>query len=239
MSDAARLASQFFLLKPKHTPYDSYPPSADLITAVAAKLDEAIILSAYSAIVSFAEAVSGLQNSSSSWAIVRLYYSCFYSIRSLLMSEGIVPFNGGSEMMLDTSGMRFLKGGSSSHHWNWSSITRTRLKGQWYWSSDSQAAYEKLRSHRESVNYTHGFTDPDQHSCLIAQEANFLRRFRSYRDDVEFFYTYLDDHLALAYPTKLIFQLDTLMLQRSLVFSDEKLAHLGSLWKFKDRCPLR
>jgi uncharacterized protein (UPF0332 family) len=239
MSDAARLASQFFLRKPKDIPYASYPPSADLITAVAAKLDEAVVISAYSAIVSYAEAVSGLQNSSPSWAIVRLYYSCFYSIRSLLISEGIVPFNGGNEMILDTSGIRFLKGGKSSHHWNWLSITSTRLRGQWYCSTDSQAAYKKLRSHRESVNYTHGFNDPDQHSCLISQGADFLKRFRSYRDDVDFFYTYLDDHLALAYPTKLIFQLDTIMQQRSLVFPNEKLAHLRSLWKFKDRCPLK
>ena len=219
-------------------PFTSYQPSAGLITEVAAKLDEAVLLSAYSAIISFAEAVSGLQNASPSWAIVRLYYSCFYSIRSLLISEGIVPFNGGSEMMLDISGNRFIKGGNNSHQWNWSSIISTRLRGQWYCSSDSQAAYGKLKSHRESVNYTHGFTDPDQHSCLIFQEADFLRRFRSYRDDEDFFYTYLDDHLALAYPTKLIYELDTLMRQRSLVFSNEKLAHLRSLWKFKDKCPL-
>src|SRR5690606_37510254 len=104
---------------------------------------------------------------------------------------------------------KFLKGGTSSHHWNWISIRKVvQLSESWFASSDSQEAYERLRKHRENVNYTHAFTDPAFHRCLVSGESDLTKRFRLYRDDGTFLYTYLDDHLAIAYPTKLIFSLD-------------------------------
>lgn len=238
MSDAARLARQHFLSKPQHTPYARFAVQGNDLAQIASNLPDAILSSAYSAVVSYTEALSGLKYGSASWGIVRLYYSCFYSIRAMLIASGILPFNGGAEMLLDTSKGEYIKGGRSSHHWNWASIKSTSVKGEWYCSNDSQSAYEALREHRENVNYTHGFTDPNLHACLTTQEVDLGRRFRAYRDDDKFFYTYLPEHLAVAYPTRLLFHLDKILKSKSLAITEERSEHLKSIWKMKDRCPL-
>lgn len=239
MSDAARLARQSFSSKPAGMQFAHFTPPAGVLSTIGAAIDEAVSESAYSAVVSYAEALSSLKSGSISWSIVRLYYSCFYCIRALLLLKKVVPFNFNGEMLLDVCGAKFIKGGASSHHWNWSSITKvSRLAGAWFLSADSQDSYKKLREYRESVNYTHGFTDPNFHQCLVSGEDDLGKRLRLYRDDSAFFYTYLSDHLAIAYPTRLVFELDAAMQHASISLESEKVAHIKSVWSIKDRCPM-
>jgi hypothetical protein len=238
MSDAARLARQAYLTKPAGVSYAHFQLGSVELTSINGSLSAAAAGSAYSAVISYAEALSGLPHGSISWSIIKLYYSCFYSLRALLLLNQVVPFNGGKEMLLDIDGKRFQKGGKSSHHWNWNSIRKVgTVSASWFASSDSEEAYGKLRKHRENVNYTHCFSDPNFHKCLESDVADLGKRFRIYRDDSEFLYTYLEDHLAIAYPTKLIFQLDSSFKGASLTLEDEKLDHVKSIWKLKDRCP--
>ncbi len=239
MSDAARLARQSFLHKPSGVSYVHFPLPLAERASIGATVHDAVSDSAYAALISYAEALNGIKNESISWSIVRLYYSCFYSIRALLLLNEVVPFNGGEEMLLDIAGAVFLKGGRSSHHWNWTSIKRlSRLSSLWFTSSDSQESYEKLREHRENVNYTHGFTDPNLHSCLAGGGVDFAKRFRAYRDDVAFLYTYLPDHLAIAYPTKLLFALDDAMQAKAIKLDEDRLIYVKKVWSLKDRCPI-
>lgn len=239
MSDASRLARLSFSAKPSGQPFTHFTPTASDVASIAATVNEAVSDSAYAAIISYAEALSAIQHGSISWSIIKLYYSSFYSLRALLLLNQIVPFNCGGEMLLDIRSGSFLKGGKSSHHWNWGSINRiAHLRGSWFISTDSQDTYGKLREHRENVNYTHCFTDPDFHRCLLTGEADLAKRFRTYRDDGSFLYTYLPDHLAIAYPTKLIFHLDLSLQNLSIKLADEKIAHLRKIWSIKDRCPI-
>lgn len=239
MSDSARLARQLFSSKPAGLSYSEFTPRVDDLVEIRNTLNDAVSESAYAAVVSYAEALSSLKNGSISWSIIRLYYSCFYSIRALLFLNKVVPFNSGGEMLLDISNAVFLKGGKSSHHWNWNSIRKiSHLIDGWFFSTDSQESYEKLREHRENVNYTHGFTDPNFHHCLACEQADLGKRFRSYRDDDDFVYTYLADHLAIAYPTKLIFTLDASMKSLSISLEPEKINHIMRIWNIKDRCPI-
>ena len=238
MSDAARLASSAFQNKPLSTPYSLFQISAAEISKIRAEMKVAAIESAYAAVVSYAEALSALQKKSISWSIIRLYYSCFYSLRSLFLMNEIVPFNCRGERLLCVSSGKFQKGGTSSHHWNWSVIRKfPQLNTSWFVSTDSQEAYEKLRKHRENVNYTHAFTDPALHNCLITGEHDLGKRFRVYRDDTPFLYTYLDDHLAIAYPTKLIFTVDAHMLRSSIALPAKSMSHVRAIWSMRDRCP--
>jgi hypothetical protein len=239
MSDAARLASQSFSNKPTGVSYDHFVPSTGDLSTISSTMSDALVESAYAAALSYAEAISGLQKGSISWSIVRLYYSCFYSLRAMLILNQVIPFNCGGEMLLDIQSCKFLKGGRSSHHWNWNTLRKIPyMSKSWFLSSDSQEAYEKLREHRENVNYTHGFTDPDFHHCLISGESDLGKRFRSYRDDGEFMYTYLTDHLAIAYPTMLILDLDKLMRKASIALPTENIDHLKRVWSIKDKCPI-
>jgi hypothetical protein len=238
MSDAARLARQSFLSKPQGQLYSHFAPSAGDIALISSKVNEAVSDSAYAAIVSYAEALSGVQRGSIAWSVVKLYYSCFYSIRALLLLNQVVPFNCKREFLLDIADKKILKGGPSSHHWNWNSIDKIpKVTGNWFASMDSQQSYEKLRGHRESVSYTHSFTDPNLHRCLMSGESDLAKRFRSYRDDGSFLYTYLPDHLSVAYPTKLIFYLDSCLRNASISLEAERIAYLKKIWSMKDRCP--
>ena len=233
------LASQSYSQKPSGTAYSHFHPSANELATISSTIDDAVIGSAFSAALSYAEAISGLQKGSVSWSIIKLYYSCFYSLRAMLILNKIIPFNYNGEMLLDIPNIKFIKGGNSSHHWNWNSIRKIpQLSTHWFISSDSQESYEKLRKHRENVNYTHGFTDPNLHHCLTSSEPDLSKRIRIYRDDSNFLYTYLIDHLAIAYPTKLIFSLDTLMQLTTTRLTAENISHLQKVWPIKDRCPL-
>ncbi len=238
MSDTARLTKQAFAIKPNGIPYGSFsiPPAA--IRSITGQLPTAIIDTAYAAIISYAEAISGLRMGSSSWSVIRLYYSAFYSLKTMMLTRSVISFNAGGEMLFDASTGKFLKGGKSSHHWNWNSFRQTALKHDWFISQDSQDAYNELRNHRENVNYTHSFTDPNLHKCLTSNHLDITRRFRSYRDDVHFLYTYLTDHLAIAYPTKLIYEVDLAMSSLDYRLEPERLRHVRTLWKMQDRCPL-
>lgn len=238
MSDAARLASQSFSRKPKGTVYRHFAPSVSELSSINSVMADAAIDSSYAAVITYAEAISGIQKGSISWSVIRLYYSCFYSLRALLLLSKVVPFNSKGEMLLDAQSGKFLKGGTSSHHWNWNSIRKiAQIRGDWFVSEDSEDAYAKLRQHRENVNYTHSFTDPSFHSCLVSGELDIAKRFRSYRDDAQFLYTYLADHLAIAYPTKLIFSLDASLKGQSLSLPQESIKHANSIWSVKARCP--
>ena len=238
MSDASRLARLAFSQRPHGTPYAKFQLSQTTLDSIEGRRSDAIEDASYSAVVSYVEAFGGIVMGSISWGIIRLYYSSFYSIKALLLLNGIVPFNGGDEMLLEIPSGAFLKGGRSSHHWNWAAFKRTIAKTQWFTSQDVQEAYATLRGYRENVNYTHGFTDPHLHSSLISSEMDLAKRFRVYRDDDAFSYTYLHDHLALAFPTKLIFEVEAQMKIAGLQLASERIDHLKLLWKLKDRCPL-
>lgn len=237
MSDAAKLASRAFGSRPSGTSYAKYMASSHDIANITSKVQDAIIESAYSSAISYSEALSGLRSGSCSWGIIRLYYSSFYSIRSLLFANAVVPFHCGAEMILDLGSGKFLKGGKSSHHWNWNSIRALLVKSEWFGSQDSEEAYNNVRLHRENVNYTHGFTDPNWHSCLVSGEMDLGKRIRTYRDDASFTYTYLPDHLVLSYPTKLIFYLDSVLNGAGISLSADQIAHASKIWPLKDRCP--
>lgn len=238
MSDAARLAQQSFATKPENTPYAKFTISRQSLESISAVIGDAVVDTAYGAVVSYAEALAGVRAGSSSWTIVRLYYSSFYSIKALLFLNNIIPFNHHGEMMLDISTGNFLKGGRSSHHWNWTAFKSTNMQKEWFFSQDSQDAYTALRKDRENVSYTHAFTDPVLHESLICDQPDLTKRFRTYRDDNDFLYTYLSNHRAVAYPTKLILHLDAQLKKRELVLHQERVSHIQTIWKFKDRCPL-
>lgn len=239
MSDASRLAKKRFAAKAAGTPYNKFNLSEFHRDEIRGALESAAGQSAFAAAVTYVEATAGIRSGTISWSIVRLYYACYYCLKAMAIRKGVVPFNTGKdEMLYNARENVFLKGGSSSHHWNWNAIRKVpTLNKQWFYSEDSESAYSELRSHREDVNYRHAFPDPEFHSCLASHTSDLNKRIREYRDDTAFLYTYLGDHLALAYPTKMIFHLEQEMVAGGFSLDDDKKNHLKSLWRMKDRCP--
>lgn len=238
MFDASRLAARSFANKPKDMSYRDYRPSPVDLQSIESTIPLAAIQSAFSACVTISEACVGLSNGSSSWPLVKLYYSAYYSLRCLLLLNGIVPFNERGEMLIDVREQKYLKGGSSSHSWNWNSLRQVgRISREWYLSEEACCAYDKLRSHREDSNYRHGFPEPNVQHSLSNGESNVWKRFRIYKQDDDFFYTYLPDHLVLAFPVRLTFLAAATLSERKLSFGDAQIQYLQKTWHGKDKCP--
>lgn len=238
MSNAGRLARQAYELKPAGLSRQHYQLAASAITQIKDQIESDLSDSAYAAIISYSEALGGFSKGCTSWSVVKLYYSAFYCIRSLLLASDAIPFHSKEHFIFDARGNSFIKGGSSSHHWNWNSIRQVRRLNSWYYSSDSEDSYGNLRDRREDSNYKFAFIDPTFPSFINKGDGDFTRVFRVYRDDSTFFYTYLVDHYVLAYPTALIFALDSVLSQRGAMLTSERRTHVKKIWPLKDRCPI-
>lgn len=238
MSDVGRILRQAYEKKPKGMPLSDYTLDEFQISSIKSQFHDAAVDSAYAAVLSFSEALSGLSSGSTSWPIVKLYYSCYYSLKSTLLFSSIAPFMSKEQILFDAESGRFFKGGQSSHNWNWRSFERIEcLTDNWIFSEDSRVAYEALRGHRENVNYTHGFTDPNFHRCLPNIPDGLEKSICAYRDDEDFIYTYLQDHLMLSYPTKVVFSLGKEMSERDARFAESRCGHIGSVWPLRSRGP--
>jgi hypothetical protein len=238
MSNTGRLARQAFELKPAGLSRQDYQFTASVISQITDQVDADVSDAAYAAIVSYSEALGGFSKGSTSWGVVKLYYAYFYCIRSLLLASGAIPFHSKDHLIFDIKGNSFVKGGASSHHWNWSGIRKIRRLDAWYYSSDSEEFYGNLRDRREDSNYRFAFIDPKFPSFINNGDGDVSKIFRVYRDGSEFFYTYLVDHYVLAYPTALIFALDTVLSKRDAKLTSERRSHVKKIWPLKDRCPI-
>lgn len=91
----------------------SGPQAKKLAVALAEDARGAI----YSAVVSIADAFSGLQNGYFSWATVKLYYSCFYLARAALARRGYCVFYVSHSPMSVAAlgGSRIMKHKGNSH----------------------------------------------------------------------------------------------------------------------------
>ncbi len=238
MSNAGRLAKQAYATKPHGVERQRFQLSKNALDQIAERIEQDISDASYAAIVSYAEALSGLEKGYTSWSIVKLYYSSFYCVRALVILSDIVPFYQKDHLLLDLQSNSFHKGGSSSHHWNWSSLRQIKRLSQWYYSLDSQDAYEKLRERREDANYRVAFIDPVFPEFIEKKDGDLSKAFRIYRDDHQFFYTYLSGHYCLAYPTALLFSLEREIKNRRILFVEERRKHVKSIWPLRDRCPM-
>ncbi len=239
MSSAAKLAAALMTGRPKGTPYADYTlgiaRAQGITTAIAADVQDAV----YAAALSYSEALRGLGARNTTWALVKLYYSAFYSLRASLLLDDIIPFFCGEFYLCDARTGAVQKGGRSSHNWHWKSVRSYQRLSGWYYSDDSNNAYDQLRDMREEVSYRAGFSDPSWPNYLYqASMYGVAKSFRTYRDDNGFFYTYLADHLAMAYPTKLLLEVCSRYAAGEQRLEEEQSEHLHKVWPLKDRPPL-
>lgn len=237
MANSAKLAKVAFERKPNGQDKKYYQLDSRIVAQISSETRNDAAEAAFSAAVSYCEAINGLKNGSASWAIVKLYYSSFYCLRSILYANNLIPFEAGKFLIFDCQENTFINGGASSHKWDWKSIRSVDRLNYWIFSEDSATAYKSLCNNRDDANYKKLFTDPDLPDCLTTSESDISKRIKTYREDQAFFYTYLDEHLTLAYPTKLIYSLDAILSSIIPALSAERKTHLKKRWLLKERCP--
>lgn len=80
----------------------------------------------YSATLSFLSAIDGLQGAQFSWAMVKLYYACFYAARSILASNGTCVFYCGTKpfSVRLVTGFQIRKEKGTTHKVVWNIFSR-------------------------------------------------------------------------------------------------------------------
>jgi hypothetical protein len=162
----------------------------------------------YSGLVSFIDALVGLNSGSFSWSTVKLYYSCFYAARSLLASNGIAIFYDGKKpyTLKLTLGAIPKKEDGVTHQVVWKVLARELANSPLLGDIDGSPAYAWMTSIREAANYKNcKFYDPfaPRHFSWI-ESAGVKLSLSQYINDRTFLYTFDPDHAAVAFPLECI-----------------------------------
>ena len=183
-----------------------------LTIAEAGKVEQLLLIDAtnylYSACVSIGDALQAIDRALFTWATVKLYYSSFYLLRSLLALSGYA-------LVFDDSKPKTLKckpgetptalGGSAkgSHQAVITYFTRifpqSPLLSQ---EIDNEKPYKWLMLRREEANYSSGrFGDPQCPPHFAAVARHGVRRSTAdYISDSSYLYVFDPDHAIIALP---------------------------------------
>jgi hypothetical protein len=238
MSRSGHIAIGLFAAKPNGVSIGHFAlplPSAAMASAIRADVEDEL----FAACLTYSDAIRSLEAGNSSWAMVKLYYSAFYSMRSRLLLDNVVNFHSGRYLICDTQNGSVMSGGTSSHNWSWNSINSIRRLSSWIYSADSTKAYDMLRSFRELASYKGGFVDPLFPQYLYQVSTNGIAKsYRAYRDDAGYVFTFLNDHLSLAYPTRVLLSVLQDAKTAGIGFSSERADHIRRVWPLRDLAPL-
>lgn len=231
---SSRFAAAILAQKPTGVLLSSYPlaglPQPDFGQAL--KQDAGARL--FSCLVSLGEAIKDLRTSRSSWPAVNLYYSCFYALEAQLASDQVtIFFHSHNYYVADSIVGTIKKVGTSSHSLNWNAIQSLTRLNRWSYQDQSEDAYETMKKFREEANYQSPFQDPNSRRELKNLNISRIERaFRQYKEDNEQFYTFLADHVALAYPVKMAQEAWIATQAFGVRLSEEQYDHLRALWPF-------
>ena len=184
--------------------------------AEAAQLEQLLRVDAanylYSACVSIGDAVQAIDRALYSWATVKLYYSSFYILRSLLAFSGrALMYEGNKPRILTCLGGEVPApiAAKGTHQavisYFAKSFPRSPLLSQ---DIGTDRPFQWLMYRREEANYNNGrFIDPHcpEHFKAVVQ-AGVRRSTSEYVDDRTFLYAFDPSHAMLALPIEALKQ---------------------------------
>ena len=179
----------------------SNPQAQQLRSALIADARDAV----YSGMLTIGEATQGLDRRLFTWATVKLYYSAFYLIRSLLGIQGIGLIYVGSSPFIwrASAGERPIKRSGNTH-----GVVLKAFKDFMPGNvllSQTVGVYEPLdwlTAKREAANYkTVRFSEPDAPAHFLTVERYGIRRLLGdYLGDDQHLFAFDPDHAMLAFP---------------------------------------
>lgn len=194
-----------------------------------AKLDNDSQRLIYSSLLSIADAFRGLELNYTTWSLVKLYYSCFYSIRAILALANVcLYYEGKKGFWIESIAGKFKvrspsKAKGSTHKFAFSVyehlFPRSPLLSQ---SIDSRTPFEWFMSAREDANYNISrFTEPGDSPYFSILKKNSPRRLcvEYLRDDT---FAFDPDHAALAYPLFILKHISSLGVRGASCIQNEE-----------------
>ncbi|MBF4187968.1 hypothetical protein I1S38_20135 [Serratia ureilytica] len=186
--------------------------SCVLTGPMAAELDKCLKSDAvnylYSSLISYAEAVKGIESGLFSWATVKLYYCAFYSLRSILSIDGFCVFYVGTKgySVKARQGEFPVKAAGTTHKLVMSLFKRHNSSSPFVTQEiDMIEPFEWLISKREQANYKNGrFTEPEIPVIFNKSSFGLQVLMKEYILDKEHKYCFDSDHAVLALPLEII-----------------------------------
>ena len=199
------------------------------------------------ALISFCEAFLGLKKNRSSWSIVKLYYSIFYSIRAdILLENYFLVRCGGFYYSTIKNGAKFNKFSSkkakgdhqlTSYFYHKLHIERKNIDPLQDGFIDEILPYFWLMSQREKINYQlKDFSDPSIVDCL-KKPATYIKNGKEsyllnmYKLADDYIYCFDHEHACLAIPFCKIQQISRKLKIKdsTIILTDNLIKHINSM----------
>lgn len=188
----------------------------------------------YSAIISYAEAIKGIQGGLYSWATVKLYYSAFYSLRSMLSTDGVCIFYLGTKgySLLTRQGESPSKANGTTHK-----LVMALFKKKYPLSPfvnqqiDMADAFQWIATQRELANYKNGrFSEPDTPEIFEKCNVGLQKLLTAYIEDENYIFCFDHEHAILAFPLQIIKEtFSSIFLKASFRFNQNDIVYLKKL----------
>lgn len=158
---------------------------------------------AFSALVSFTDALSGLRQEFYSWTTVKLYYSVFYSLRAILaLNDYAIYYEGSKPRGIEASPGAIVEKLAEGNTHKTVLVTFARRHARHPLLSQKIGLEEPLdwlMRRREEANYTGVFSEPLAPPHFERIHASGIRKsIEAYLDDS--LYTFDPDHAMIAFP---------------------------------------
>ena len=162
----------------------------------------------YSALITYSEAIKGIQHELYSWATVKLYYSAFYSLRSILSTDVVCVFYIGTKgySIYTRHGECPAKANGTTHKLVMSLFEKKYPSSPFVNQQiDMVDAFQWLMDQRELANYKNGrFLEPDVPIIFERCNVGLQNLISAYINDNTYSYCFDNDHAMLALPLEII-----------------------------------
>ncbi|WP_437889332.1 hypothetical protein [Phytobacter sp. V91] len=162
----------------------------------------------YSALISYAEAIKGIQGGFFSWSTVKLYYCAFYALRSILSLDGCCIFYVGTKgySIKVRQGEHPVKAKGTTHKLVMSLFKKYNASSPFVTQEiDMEEPFEWLMSQREQANYKNGrFSEPGKPAIFNKASVGLQILIKEYILDTQHTYCFDSDHAMLALPLEII-----------------------------------
>lgn len=228
------LGVEFYNSAPQ--PANAYSIPTLKVAAFEANLEQDCLDYYYNAVCTFAEAINGLKNGSFAWATVQLYYSSFYSARSILGANSIAilyekskPF---SLKILPNSSPR--KENGNTHEVAFKIINRELTIPEFSQPIDGKPPFDWLKEKREEANYKLAkIYDPNMPSHFnYTSEDSLYKSINAYITDIkqnQLNFPYDKDHAIIAFPLLCLSKNRGRLKTKGSFLSDPDISYLSSL----------
>ncbi|GAB1141634.1 MAG: hypothetical protein Sw2PiBPW_00660 [Shewanella algae] len=185
----------------------------------------------YSSLISFIDALNGLQNGFYSWPTVKLYYSVFYALRAYLGLNDICIFYVGTKAFnINLNNQTNANKISGTTHKVVMELFKQNFQNHVLLTQDIDQAhpFDWLTYLREYSNYKNPrFCEPNIPSHFTRIDSmNLKNALIAYNQDKNYLYAFDKDHAIIAYPLEIIKSVLHIYTNKGLTFDEVDLENI-------------